>query len=769
MSTAVPLHRLAALAGLGLCLWAGSAQAARIALPLARTNLNGGVAGTTAAIVLPATVAVRRAQLVVAYANALAVEPDDSGLLVGLNGEPLVELPLVATQGTISADIDILARLLAAGVNTLSLRARQHHRGGCDRTAFGELWTRLDPAGSYLELDLAPVPGTLTLRHLEGLLASSLYDGEAFTVATGRALDDPAVLEWGGMAAEAVALRRGQRPLMIRHARLAAASGDWLAGTVAWDALRGQNFAVIGTFAELGDALPPGLPEEAGEGLIAVRPLPADPMHFAVVLSGRTEAAVGRALAAFRGSGARWPDAPALALQVSETPLPLATGGGGTIAGGGALTLAELGYATRDLPLSFTETIEVELDLADDYYAGNGQQLELALDYAYGAGLAPTSALIIRVNDLPWNMVRLDRDSGDIVSGMRVELPMGMFNPGRNRIAFEPLLHPADAETCRAIGHQPMFTLFDDSRIEVPGFARLARQPDLRLFADHGFPYTAPEQGMTLLIAGSEPAAATAAWTLRGKLAQRHGAVLPNVTTTARLAATEQHLLVVGAQADLPEAIVAASTMPLRSDYRRSAAAPTALAGPATGAAADGTPTARARDHWAQRLTVNQGDGGDSFLDIAADWLISMARAVPYQAPSAGPSFEELAALEAGGDAGTMVAFRSPYAPDRTATVVTAVSAASLGAVTARLIEADTWQRLAGDVSLWGAGSEQVLSRRLAEPYLIEEVETSLEQAWLLWRTYMAQHPSYWLALVFALVVCLSLATGALLRRRASA
>ena len=76
--------------------------------------------------------------------------------VVGLNGEPLVELPLVATQGTISADIDIPARLLAAGVNTLSLRARQHHRVGCDRAAFSELWTRLDPAGSYLELDLAP-------------------------------------------------------------------------------------------------------------------------------------------------------------------------------------------------------------------------------------------------------------------------------------------------------------------------------------------------------------------------------------------------------------------------------------------------------------------------------------------------------------------------------------------------------------------------------------------------------------------------------------
>jgi hypothetical protein len=435
--------------------------------------------------------------------------------------------------------------------------------------------------------------------------------------------------------------------------------------------------------------------------------------------------------------------------------------------GGGAITLAELGYATRDLPLSFTDALEIELDLADDYYAGNGQQLELELDYAYGAGLAPTSALIIRVNDLPWNMVRLDRDSGDIVSDMRVELPMGMFNPGRNRIAFQPLLHPADAETCRAIGDQPMFTLFDDSRIAVPRFARLARQPDLRLFADRGFPYAGPDQGTTLLIAGGDAATVIAAWTLRAKLAQRHGAVLQNVTTTTRLAATGQHILVVGPHAALPEAIVAASPMPLRG-YREAAAAGDGAPAPSALQPSD-QPTERARDHWQQRLTVNHDGEGASFFDVAAEWLISMARAVPYQAPAAGPSFEELVALEADGAAGTMVAFRSPYAPDRTATVVTAADAVALGEATRRLIERDTWQRLAGDVSIWGVDSQRVLTRRLAEPYLIDEVDGSIAQLWLLWRTYMAHHPSYWLVLVFALVVCLTAATGALLRRRASA
>ena len=408
--------------------------------------------------------------------------------------------------------------------------------------------------------------------------------------------------------------------------------------------------------------------------------------------------------------------------------------------------------------------------MPDDYYAGNGQRIGLALDYAYGAGLAPTSALIVKVNDATWNMVRLDRATGNIVDDARIELPMGLFKPGHNTIAFQPLLHPAGPASCVTIDDQPMFTLFDDSRIEVPRFARLARQPDLRLFADRGFPYTMPDGGMTLVAAGGAPSAVTAAWTLRGKLAQRYGAPLRGVAMSTRLEPSEQHLLVVGPLAALPDDIVAASTLPLRAGKRiaqRGAGAEAPPPEPAGKAASD-PETALARDQWARRLTVNTGTDGENLFDVAAEWLISMARAVPYEVPSAGPSFEELWALEASGKAGTMVAFRSPYAPDRTATLVTASDPAALQDVTRRLIAADTWQRLEGDVSIWSAQTDDLLSRRLAAPYVIEPVEISARHLLLLWRTYMAENPGYWLALVFALVVCLTLATGALLRRRAT-
>jgi hypothetical protein len=98
--------------------------------------------------------------------------------------------------------------------------------------------------------------------------------------------------------------------------------------------------------------------------------------------------------------------------------------------------------------------------------------------------------------------------------------------------------------------------------------------------------------------------------------------------------------------------------------------------------------------------------------------------------------------------------------------VVTAADAASLQNLAERLIEDDTWQRLDGDVSIWGGTSGRVLSRRIVPLYVTEKVDASVGHVWLLWRTYMAEHPAYWLILVFSLILCLNLVTGALLRRR---
>jgi cellulose synthase operon protein B len=388
----------------------------------------------------------------------------------------------------------------------------------------------------------------------------------------------------------------------------------------------------------------------------------------------------------------------------------------------------------------------------------------LELGFAYGAGLAPTSALVIRVNGAPWNMLRLDRSGGDIVDRARVELPMGLFRPGPNVIGFEPVLHPADRRPCAALGEQAMFSLFDDSRIRMPAFARLARQPDLALFAATGFPY-GDAHGIELLLGERTSQTLAAAWTLRGKLAQQRRAPLPEVVTVNRPSNPGRHLLVVGASRNLPDGILDGSPFPLRplsaagARAEGKSAGTSGTVGPAPGRSED------ARAHWSQRLQVGGGRESDGLFATMAGWLVRMARAVPVAAKPERPAFEELAALGGDQPAGTMVAFVSPVAANRTLTLVTAPGPAALADAVALLIQPRVWSRLEGDVTVWDGQS--VLSHRVAEPYLVAPVDRSLHHLWLLWRTYMAENPGQWLILVAVLIASLSTVTGVLLRRRA--
>jgi cellulose synthase operon protein B len=374
---------------------------------------------------------------------------------------------------------------------------------------------------------------------------------------------------------------------------------------------------------------------------------------------------------------------------------------------------------------------------------------------------------VIRVNGAPWNMLRLDRSGGEIVDGARVELPMGLFRPGPNVIGFQPILHPGDRGPCAGRGEQAMFSLFDDSRIRVPAFAHLARQPDLALFAATGYPY-GDEHGIELMLAERTSQTLAAAWTLRGKLAQQRRAPLPEVVTLNRLGSPGRHLLVVGSTRNLPERILDASPFPLRqlapagadeAPAAREGTPPAAIAGPMAGRAQE------ARAHWSQRLQVGSGRERDGLLVALTGWLVRMARAVPVAPQPEPPAFEELAALGGGQQAGTMAAFASPFAPDRTLTLVTAPDPEAVADTVALLVQPTVWSRLEGDVTVWDERS--VLSHRVAEPFLVAPVDRSLLHLWLLWRSYMAENPGHWLILVAVLLTSLTAVTGALLRQRA--
>ncbi|WP_191062630.1 cellulose biosynthesis cyclic di-GMP-binding regulatory protein BcsB, partial [Geminicoccus harenae] len=331
--------------------------------------------------------------------------------------------------------------------------------------------------------------------------------------------------------------------------------------------------------------LDPASLAELAAGRMLVRRLPGDPDHLAILFAGENTATVGRAVEGFVAGAGRPLDPP---------PLP-------EIDGGAVLTLAELGFRTRELPLGVTEPLDLTFRLPPSFYAADGQRLELALNYAYAGGLQPTSALVIEVNGIPANMIRLDDPRGRIVDGARVGLTLGTFHPGINRISIYPMLDPASAKACES--GAPMLSLFQDSRITMPDFARLTHGGQLYDLVDDGFPYG--EEPAAVMVSARDPAALGAAWTFLGKLAQRRGEVLDRLSFVPPGSTPTEHLIAVGTAAELSPSLVARLDLPW-TEPTEPPAVPVA-AGAANTPVAASVPDPRAE--WQSRIGPEGGEG----------------------------------------------------------------------------------------------------------------------------------------------------------------
>uniref|UniRef100_UPI001356A852 cellulose biosynthesis cyclic di-GMP-binding regulatory protein BcsB n=1 Tax=Geminicoccus flavidas TaxID=2506407 RepID=UPI001356A852 len=516
------------------------------------------------------------ATLALSYSNALAVLPDRSRLALTLNGKPLTDLPLVGAQGAAGAEIGLPPGLFRTGRNELGVTLAQTHRLACSRERFGELWTKLKRNGTSLALHRPGPRAAVTGDGLVGLLSASAYDQEPLAIATAASLAGPAGVELGARVAQAVALVRGDRPLPV-----AALPFE----SLEWPALHGRNHVLLGQIDEFRDLLDPASLAELAAERMLVRRLPGDPDHLAILFAGEDTAAVGRAVEGFVAGAARPLDPP---------PLP-------EIDGGAVLTLAELGFRTRELPLGVTEPLDLTFRLPASFYAADGQRLELALNYAYAGGLQPTSALVIEVNGISANMIRLDDPRGRIVDGARVGLTLGMFHPGVNRISIYPMLDPASAKACDSTA--PMLSLFQDSRITMPDFARLTHGGQLYDLVDDAFPYG--EEPAAVMVSARDPAALGAAWTFLGKLAQRRGEVLDRLSFVPPGSMPIEHLIAVGTADELSPSLVARLDLPW-TETAEPPAVPVA-AGAATTPVAASVPDPRAE--WQSRIGPEAGEG----------------------------------------------------------------------------------------------------------------------------------------------------------------
>jgi hypothetical protein len=736
-------------------------------------------------IPLEAGATVRQATLKLAYRSAPVLLSERSRLVVALNGSALAELPLSPRPGETRAEIALPAKSLAPGRNFLSLTAWQEHRDGCRLDLLRDLWTRIDPTNSWLALRVLRPNRPLRLSDLGGP-AFPIGRTGGVSLLTPRPVDTDRALWLGGLVAQGLALRLGQRPLIVDHQVIKTANPEAHAApagaAAARIALPPGDDVLIGTSDQLQPVLGPEITGAIKGPYIGVHRLPDRTDTAVLVISGRRPDDVVFAATAFANPAFALPDRPGTIVDEAPAltpPPPHYTRPGQVQRLGEWSTPAAAPGGGIEQRTSFV------LMLPPDFYVADNRKAELRINYGYKPGVGPASALHVIVNGEYAGLINIEgHPDGGIVNGQFVRLPLRLFQPGRNVVAFEPALADADAVACSQIqDNGPSVGVFGDSSLWLPMVSEVVNQPDLGLFASLAYPYGGAGDGIdvALVATSTDEATVAATWTLVARLAQ--AAQMPLLSLEVGFSAPDQgaHALYIGPVNAIDQRILART--PLRKIHLRPSedTRPAVLAEAAPAGGAGGTNDGVPGDGIAPAFAT-----GWSEISDRAAW----ERQIGRQVQPAGP-FGRLAvtldrAIEgassaaarllpgawqpAGAEAepaffgdptkrfdGVAVAIASPFAARRTVTVITAADAPALRQAVAALIQPAIWYELKGDVSAWTDDRPGVASARVQARFPLGDPPPGLRQWALYWDSYLAEHPGFWIVLV---VGCIALLTA---------
>ncbi len=673
---------------------------------------------------------VRGATLHLVATNSVSLRAPRSQLLVRLEGVVVAQIPLDPKLPIIEATIALPPRLLKPGYRRLTFAVAQHYTEECEDPSAPELWTQIDTARSWIELEGGLASWQPTLAELPKVFDPKLWGQAQLTVLTPAKIDAN-VLRWGSLASQAVALRRGYAPLAVRTLTPSiAARGDrplrLSARGIPGDAI------LVGTVQQIGPWLAPELLDKITGPYLGIVPLDAEAKRFVLIASGRNATEVDRALLALVALDFPYPDTPQGIVEDIEPAKLDRYAGVNLLQPNQNVHFSQLGFETKTVQGLYGQ-FRVEFTLPPDLWAPQNAYVHLKLHFAYGAGLREDSVVNVFLNDHFQAVIPLDSPRGGLYRGYDLAIPLASFEPGANSIRFEVAMMPLITGKCLAINTQNLqFTLFSDSRIEIPNAAHTTSLPDLALLSRTGFPYTSPAQGqgMALRIA-SDNGAEAAAWTLMAKLAQTQRVALTQVdygVGTTHLP-RGRHLILVGTADKLPAELLAAA--PLRLG-----------------------PTTRAPYPVA---TLPPGPGELDLFDQLSLYLRNALRLSP-PAPFTQTTWITHSGRELGKWAAIMQ-FSSPVDAERVITVLTAADNERLRAQIEALVQPGVWAQLKDDLVLW-QGQEELVAQRVGSTFIVGSAGWTVRFAYLISRA-----PWLWGIILTVLLIALALVTLRLLMR----
>ncbi|HDK37834.1 MAG TPA: cellulose biosynthesis cyclic di-GMP-binding regulatory protein BcsB [Thiolapillus brandeum] len=497
-----------------------------------------------------------RVRLTYTYSPSLL--PHLSHIKVLLNDEVLATLPMPRPQAgrPVTREIPLDPRFLA-DFNNLRFEMIGHYKEECEDPLHSSIWARISNHSKLL-LEVQQVRQATDLTHFP----EPFFDPRDL----GR-LDLPFIFAAG-----------------TSHETLAAAAelASWFGIKAAWRGARfpalinqsperyGVVFAINGQAPEfLGELQPVNAPA------IKVVDHPQNPWGRLLLLQGRHETDLRNAVhaltlgkATLAGKAVEVTDAVLLKKrQPYDAP----------------------NWVRLDRPVKFGElvknrqqlqvtghqpgAINIDLRIPDDLFTWRSNGIPLNLKYRYSAPrMEDESRLTVKLNNQFLTAFNLRQSGrGGIKEGVTIPLfgellsetnelllpAYGMRN--RNRLQFQfSFSHHKESSCTTPLVDNMNAAIDDDSTIDLTGYPHYTALPNLRFFANSGYPFTRlADQSETVAIIASQPTAEeiSTLLTMAGRLGESTGypaTSLRVVPPVASAALQDKELLIIGSRAARP-------------------------------------------------------------------------------------------------------------------------------------------------------------------------------------------------------------------------
>lgn len=508
----------------------------RYVVPFSKLGLDGEYDRRSWSVYLTPEQAAAKASFTFAYQNSIVVAPEASALTVYLNNRPIGQQRVGSSNGPSTVAFEVPTGLLQPGANLVTFEVNQRHRTDCNIQSTYELWSNIDPAGTYLSFtgkDVAQLSSADAIRAIG-------VDG------AGKTEFDIAVpaLEQPGTTKPLLRLAQGLSVLSGMPNQIFAFSTGSLPA-----AGPGKLGVLVGTAAEL-RPLFPGLPPGAESAALAA--FVTDPRSSSPVLliSGPSWPAISSAIDTIvsptdRSSDVRrdiittqrWsaPDAP---LVFSDTNIPLSQ-----------LGVKTTEFSGRRFRTGFNVAVPA------DFYANAYGEAKVLLDAAYTDNVLPGSHIDIYVNGNIASTVPITSTGGGVLRHLPIRVTMRHFKPGLNSMEIEAILMTKEDAVCApgaTAGATPRFALFDTSELYIPDFARMGQRPNLAAMAGTGYPYGRATEPTPLFIDRVDADTLSATATLLGQMAIMAGHPIAVETVASPNAIGDRDAIFIGSISQMP-------------------------------------------------------------------------------------------------------------------------------------------------------------------------------------------------------------------------